>query len=295
MTIQVDAIVGGTEYDLTGSGITILEVADLGHAPLERHTERGPNQHGDTDTGFRLLPRVFSIVVMLRGEDADEVFSERARLIRIFKTSRVQLALRFTFEDGSQRQIDCVTVGGLDLRRDGKAGKTQKTAVMLRAANPLFYDPVSSGAVTINLGGGSGGFTIPTPVPTSVGSSTADASQALTYDGTWESNPVIRITGPITSPVITNETTGDVLDFTGTTISAGSYYDIDTRYGYKTVYSESGVNKISTLLDTSDLATFALQPDPDAADGINVISVTGTGTNADTRVDLTFFDWYVGI
>ena len=86
-----------------------------------------------------------------------------------------------------------------------------------------------------------------------------------------------------------------MLDFTGTTISAGSYYDIDTRYGYKTVYSESGVNKISTLLDTSDLATFALQPDPDAADGINVISVTGTGTNADTRVDLTFFDWYVGI
>lgn len=297
MSIQVNAIVGATVYDLTNSGFKILAIADLGHAPSERLTQRGPNQHGDSDLGFRLLPRVFSLIVSMGGAGADDVFTDRTALLNIFKSTGTKLSLQFIFTSGAIRQIDCVVSGGLDMPRDGSMGGIQKTGIMLRASNPVFYDPTGE-AYSVDMGGGpTGGFAVPLIIPISIGQSSGSGQLSIPYAGSWESNPVVRINGPITNPVVTRYygNNSGILDFTGATIQAGDYYQIDTGYSARTVVDSSGNNKISTLLDTSDLGNFALKPAPDAASGTNVILITGTGINSLTHVDISYYDNYIGI
>jgi hypothetical protein len=90
-------------------------------------------------------------------------------------------------------------------------------------------------------------------------------------------------------------TTGEVLDFTGTTIGAGEWYELDLRYGYKTVLDNSGANVVSDLSSDSDLATWHLATDPEAAGGINSITVTGSAVTEATSVHLVWFERYLGI
>jgi hypothetical protein len=176
-----------------------------------------------------------------------------------------------------------------------REGLAQSVGVTLRAADPSFYDPV---AVDINFGiaGGGTGTPVPTPVPTPVGASTVNQSIGVIYTGTWYSFPMIRITGPLEDAVITNETTGEKLDFTGTTIANGDYYLIDTRYGRKSVVDSSGVNKVGDLTDDSDLGTFHLEPDGAIAPGgANSLRVTGDSLSQVSAVEMTYFNRYLGI
>jgi hypothetical protein len=108
--------------------------------------------------------------------------------------------------------------------------------------------------------------------------------------GSWDDYPVITIVGPINNPVITNLTTGEALDFTGATISAGDYYQIDTRYGYKTITNNAGSSVINKLTDASDLASFHLPP------GNNAIQVSFTGgTTSASTVSMSYFNRYLGL
>jgi hypothetical protein len=163
----------------------------------------------------------------------------------------------------------------------------QKVGVILKANDPAFYEP-EWGSLTVHLGGGGGLFTIPSGIPTGIGSSSGSQAVAIDYPGNWISYPLIRITGPITNPVITNAATGEKLDFTGVTIAAGRYYDIDTRYGHKTVLLDDGTNKIHELTDDSDLSTFHIAPDPETPGGINSIQVSGASVSTDTKIEMSW-------
>lgn len=107
--------------------------------------------------------------------------------------------------------------------------------------------------------------------------------------GTWDEYPVITLTGPLNDPIVRNATTGDVLDFTGSTVSASQFYIIDCRYGYKTVIDSGAVNRIDKLTDDSDLATFHIAP------GANVIGVSASGTAVSSAVNITHYERYMGL
>ena len=176
-----------------------------------------------------------------------------------------------------------------------RRGFFQDVAVGIRCADPTFYDP-SIMSQDFGLGGGANSFDVPMPVPHDVGDSSLDETVAITYTGNWQSYPEIRITGPITDPIVTNQSTSDVLDFTGISISAGKYYDIDCRYGNKTVIDDAGVNKIADLTTASDLATFHIAPDSLAVPGgTNSIRVQGSGVTTATSVNLKYYVRYLGI
>jgi hypothetical protein len=166
--------------------------------------------------------------------------------------------------------------------------------MVLRAADPTFYDPTGQ-AYAFNIGGGSSGWTVATIVPSPIGSTNLAQSRTVTYSGTWRTYPTVKITGPITNPVVTNNTTGEKLDFTGTTITAGHYYLIDTRFGVKTVLDDAGANQYSKLTSDSKLNTFHLEAHPVAPNGVNDIQVSGTSITSATEVSMTFFSRYIGI
>jgi hypothetical protein len=229
----------------------------------------------------------------IHGEDLTSFYQKRSQLLDIFKPSNTPGTLKWEL-NGVVRQIDGYSVGDLRYSGSDRNYLVQRAVVTIKCPDPTWYDP-SGQAVNFAVGGGSDVFEVPTVIPMTVGASSIDASQSIDYAGSVESYPTIRIDGPITNPIITNDATGDKLDFTGYTIADNDYYSIDLRYGYKTVLDSSGVNQISKLSNDSDLATFSIKPDPDVVGGINSMSVTGTSITADTKVSINYYERYLGI
>lgn len=276
--------------------LEVVSIDGIGNATVTPLTEQGPLQHGDSDLDFRLEPRIINLVLQAH---ADEVYSYRSirELInRLFNASNAVLTLRVLFDDNIIRDIDVRSLGIPGFSSSIQQEILTGVGVQLRAANPLFYDPVGV-SVTFGLSGGGSAFTVPTPVPTPIGASTIDQTIDITYDGTFDTKPIITIYGPATDPVLTHLTTGDVLDFTGISIPNGSYYTLDLRYGRKLVYKngDTSDNRIAELTDASNLDTFGVVADPTVPDGINSIRFTATSVNTATQVYVNYFDYYTGI
>jgi len=287
-------IVSDVSYDLA-SLYRYTGHDGLGMAPLHRLTERGPAQHGATDLGFRLDPRVFRLFFIIEATDLADVYEERDGILRLFRPLDDALQLRWTFDDGSVRQIDAHYSADLGMGTDGLKGFNQVLAVTMVAPDPTFYDPDADVEI-FALGAGGGAFEVPMEVPLSVGASTLDVTQTIYYTGSWRTFPFIRIVGPITSPKVQNLTTDEKIDFSGTTIDAGDYYDIDCRWGFKTVVDSDEANTIADLTSDSDLATFHLEaPMGSAANKPNDIQVTGSAATAATTVYLRYYNRYIGI
>jgi hypothetical protein len=103
------------------------------------------------------------------------------------------------------------------------------------------------------------------------------SSLSFAYNGDVAEYPIVTVYGPLGSVSVTNETTGEVLSFGTHTLGSGNYWQIDTRYGYKTVVDSGGTSQLAKLDSDSDLATFHIAAAPDATGGTNVITLAGTG------------------
>ena len=295
MSTLVEAVVAGTRYALTDNNPFRLESIDLwGMAPGHLLETQGAEQHGTTVEGFRLDPRDVALVIGFDGWD-DDLVTPRRTLTQIFQRRASPLSLCFTFADGTVRQIDGHLLSGLGFARAGTDMNAMAAGAVVHCPDPTFYDP-TEGAVTFELGAASSAGAVPTPVPTAIGASTINATTAVTYVGTWQSLPNrIRISGPITNFVLTNNTTGDVISAkNAVTIADGHYVDLDCRYGKASAVDYTGANWIANLTDSNDLTVFHFAPDPDAPGGINSISLTGSGVNSDTVVQITYYLRYLG-
>jgi hypothetical protein len=127
------------------------------------------------------------------------------------------------------------------------------------------------------------------------GSSMMGEDQLTTYTGTWQTFPLIYITGPMQGPVIRNLSTGEyiALDYS---VSGGEVVTITLDYGNKTVTNNFGVNLIGIVTSDSDLATFHIAPAPEAVHGENIIRVIGGGAIIGvTKVELWYYTRYIGI
>ncbi len=300
------AIISGVTYPmsdytvlLTGAGgpVHLYYLADdnLGMAPLERFSERGPAQHGDTDTGMRLEPRPIVLVFGMLGTSWQDLEQARRILLRRF-TPRLKISWRWTQADFVSRQIDTYFSGGLQFGTQDRDTGTwfQRFTLTCRADDPTFYDPSTQSSI-FGIPNDSG-FVVPMFVPFSVGASNLVQTATIAYTGTWDSYPTIRIDGPITAPRIENQATGEVLSFPTTIIPSGVYYLIDLRYGAKTIIDNSGVNRIGELSSDSDLATWHLAPAEDGTESrANVITVTGSGITADTLFNVIYSRRYLGV
>lgn len=114
----------------------------------------------------------------------------------------------------------------------------------------------------------------------------------VAYEGNLPEYPVIRITGPINGPSITNTSTGDVLSFGTIAIGAGTTYVIDTRPSARSI-TVGTVSKINELSDDSDFGTWHLAPHPTAPGGTNVLSLAGSGVAGSTQIVVTYYNRYV--
>lgn len=300
MSYDVDVIRGSTVYSLSdGQPFWALTMTGLGLPPIRLIKERSPQQDGSTVVGQLLDERLLNLALLIDAPNEAIAAQYRRDLAKILKPiDNVPCTLRITENDGLIRQIDTYTVGTVDfpITPETRMAGKQSVIAQFEAPDPIPYDPALQNIVfTVASGSGPpGGFQIPLLVPAIYsGASSIDAIESLTYDGDWETFPVLYLTGPMIDPIITNETTGKVLNFTGSNISAGDTWTVDLRYRHKNVIDSLGALKNAALTDASDLVTWSLVPDPEAVDGVNDIRVdVPSGATADSKVRIEFFNRY---
>lgn len=287
-------IIRGAQFvditDLVNYGL--VEFDGFGMPDVRRLTQRGPLQNGDTDVGFRLDPRIMRLAVIAYAGSEQGIIDKRAALLGLLRPGNGGLILRWTY-DGVSKQIDCHYAGGMTLPSTDWRLRHHRAVFELRAADPTWYMTDSTTITWANDGGGSG-FTFALPMPFTFGGSVINANQSVDLNNAnaWETFPTIYIYGRINSPIITNQTTGDVLNFTGNNVGVGEYVVIDLAYGAKTVNLISGgvaTNWVSKLTTSSDLATFSLQP------GENTVNLTGTNADSTTRVEMVYNERLIGV
>jgi len=235
-----------------------------------------------------------NLVLDINGSSQANMETQRMALIDIFKPTNTPIILQNVRDDGTYN-LDCYYVGGpMSMPFTDRQGWNQKVLVTLKANDPTFYDPAGND-YTFAISAGADTMVVPTVIPMTVGASTISATGPVRNDGNVSAYPVIRVTGPINDCVITNNSTGEKLDFTGYNLAAGTYLDIDLRYGYKTVTLNNGTNEIDELTTDSDLVSWHLGASPEVKMGVNSITVTGTSCTQATAVSLAWFNRFIGI
>lgn len=267
-----------------------ISLTGLGLAPVRRLKERGPQQHGSTDVGFLLDERMLNLALLITGRTLAEMDVYRDALAEILKPlENTPIKLRLTRDNGSVRQLDCHVTGMVDFPNtlEQRIGASQQVVVQLEASDPIPYDPALRNIVFDSMSTG-GGFQVPMQVLLAYsGGTSINVIQTLNYAGKWATSPIIYVAGPATDLVITNVTTGKKLDFTGRTIGPGDTYEIDLRYGYKSVRDSNGDLQNAALTDDSDLVTWSFVP------GINDIHVViPSGMDATSQIRVEFRDKY---
>ncbi len=284
-------------------GRWLLTQSGWGTPPINYITQRGPSQHGETVRDFFLRPRLIQLLIRQQFCDRDDYWSGRAGLLDAIRPNR-QLTptasepgqLRRITSDGSIRDLNVFLTEGprFRLREPGKWDEWAFQEVLrFIAHDPVIFDPTR---VDIVLGfDEDANLVFPIVFPIVFGDDDIDDTVNVAYTGTWETFPVIVVTGPLNDFKIVNNDTGEEIEVTFD-IAPGDSLTIDLRYGFKTIVDGSGINRIGALTAESDLATWHIAPDPEAPGGINSLTVTGTNAHpGTTQVEVRYFTRYFGI
>ncbi len=283
-------------------GRWIVSQSGWGTPPIEYITQRGPFQHGVTVKDFFLQPRVIQLLIRQAFCDRDEWWDGRAALLNEIRPNRQTIStavvpgrLQRCLPDGTLRAIEVfISDGPRFEQRVVNTWDEWAFQEVLRfiAHDPVIFDPTRNDVnFTIVL---DSELVFPITFPITFGPGEADDTLNINYVGTWESLPIIVITGPIDEPRIDNLTTGEKLQFS-IDIDPGQVVTIDLSYGSKTVVDQAGNNLIGGLTADSDLATFHIAPDPEAPLGVNQMRLQGMHATGVTDIEIRYFDRYFGI
>lgn len=292
-TAFLSFIIDGHEFSVSdGSNAYLVGHDGWGASPVSRLSSQGPLQHGDTEEGFRLRPRLASLVFQVPNNDLDELYMARRKLLDLIGPEG-SFKLRWYLSYGT-REFDVVLYD--DMKLDWRPSKwaNLRFPVVLKAGDPTCYDPAVK---TLTVTGSEGqSFQVPMTVPTFVGGSGINGVFTVSYPGNWHTYPLITIEGPLVGVTITNLATSEVLSFPTLTLGVGARRIIDTRYGFKTVVDETGQNKINELESSSDLATFHLVRKR-AYENFrsNDMEISAGSVESSTRVLFKWNDRYIGI
>jgi hypothetical protein len=255
----------------------IMSHDGYGMPPLEWHTSRAPFLHGETALDYRLRPRNIRLIVHWKARSRQDYWDKRAELLDAIRPNRSATAspgiLRKVLPNGDIRDIEVQLLSGPSFgpeRPDRWEEWSFEEVVQFTAWMPTFFDPAQQTYAAAPLVG--------------VGN--------IVCPGTWRSWPVIEYVGPITDPVITNTTIGEAITLTYA-IPNGRTVAIALTPGLKTVTDDLGVNLIGYV--TGDLATWRLEVDPIAADGINQIQFAVGWSAAPAAMNVYWYDHWIGI
>lgn len=303
----------GSRYDFdNGADKFMFSFTGYGMPPIEYVKQRGPFQHGETLLDYRLQSRVVQLEHRRQAtmhEGRQGYWENRADVLNWLRPNR-QLANSFglgtlvkILPDNTKRNLDVlVQQGPVFAAQSIDTGEFLGWTDIIQfiAPDPTFYNPAQQTtiwAITVLLGKIYYSAFAPTELkyPYFYGLDVVSGSTNITYPGTWLTYPTITFIGPLNQPVITNNTTNEKIQLSYN-IAAGETVTVDLAFGNKTVTNNFGANLIGVVTPDSDLATFHIAPDPEAAGGVNNLTVSGGGGSAGlTQIQMSYYTRYIGI
>lgn len=283
----------GTDWVLDGTNGVWEQPGKKGfHAPTYQHyRDESPAVSGAYWRGVRTLPRELTLPVVIRQFDRNVMLSTRRSLIAAIGPEEGECVITSAWPDGSARHIRCRYVDGMDLGEQGPGEygvTTIKYSLRFMADDPYFYGDeiaqdyqlVASSRTELPIPGADTFFEVVT-------------SPLLSGGGVLETNPgdvaaypIWSFSGPYTSIVVANATTGKTFTITYTAATTSNRLDLVTEPGKSYLVDENGVNRWSTLT-----AGYQLWP---LAKGDNILNISLTGADATSVARLRYVPLYKG-
>lgn len=243
---------------------TLKEAEGFGSASVEVVKWDRPGFHGIKTPRAFWRERIMRLIIGVRSSTSADYETRRRALQAAFDTPRNGLTwLKFVTQGSLSLQTQVHLNSEIQAPLKGGEVTIGDFRIELIAEDPVLYSQTQS-TPEITFAAGSGAVT--------------NAGNAAVY-------PVVRVHGAVTDPVITNTTLGRTVSFTGLTIGAGHYIDIDMLN--ETITDDLGVNDYSYIL----LDDFWW-----LAEGSNTITISGTvGGSGDRKIVVTYRSGYIGI
>lgn len=143
--------------------------------------------------------------------------------------------------------------------------------VSLLAIDPRIYTNTLSSGSYDPTDAGSGGLSFALDFPLDFEASSTSGHLTVTNEGNISSPPVIVITGPVTNPIVDNDTTGQSIYTQALALTASDTLTLDVAA--RTVVL-NGTTSRPDLLDSSLTEWFNIAP------GVNQLRLRGTGMSA---------------
>jgi hypothetical protein len=295
-------------YDFDEGDRFLMSEEGMGMPPINYLTQKGPFQHGETLVDYRLRPRVVQLQLRQDSCSRGDYWDRRALLINMIRPNRfigadfVPGTLRKIFEDGSIKDLKVVIEEGPAFapRQSGQWDEWGFTETLrFIAYDPTFFNPIQKSEFWNSLigAGNANNWVLPWTFPFSFGGVAFNLSRTTTYLGTWLAYPKITITGPINLFRIDNISTGEYIELTYN-LGSGDHIIIELPYGNKKIYLNTDIpvnNLIGTVTTDSDLDSFHVAPEPEVLNGENTFVVSGTGTDANSKVLIEYYERFIGI
>jgi hypothetical protein len=307
--------VDGIKYDLHNPPKrSVVSVEGFGLPEQIINSTSGPYQHGESVLSYRLSPRRVDATIRHNACSPSKYWTYRDTLVDTLGLQRTDpnnpvegVLRRIFYVDGVKkvRDLKVFLTEGLKFTAPPNDRWDQwgiNEQLTFTAHNPILFDPTQI-TNTITGYGGEGTppdmFThtliFPFTFPFVLGNLTG--STTINYAGSWYEYPTIEIIGPTEDVTIYNETTGKYIRYLGP-VNNGETVTINLSYGAKTVTGQYGEDLIGNI-QSSDLGTFSLHPDPIVANGTNVIRVyilNRSDTPGDlTTINIKYYNRYIGI
>ena len=218
--------------------------------------------------------------------DTEAEFRAKARgLVRAMRPKAGAGTLTVANETGERRSLTCYCIGGLEGDASLSSelpGRWWRAVVKLYAPDPWWLGDEKT--VSIGLGA-------PTPFfpffPLVLSSSTVQGQYTVDLsDSDTPAFPVWTITGPGSSLVLTNNTTGRSLTV-GASLASGEQMVIDTRPAYQSVRRGDGTNLLGSVDGYPDLWPLV--------EDVNDITAALNGASSNSRIYGSWQPRYSGI
>lgn len=272
-----------------------------GLPPIEYITERGPFQAGETPLNYIVNSRLITLEHIRKSKSRDGYFDSRSELLDLLRPNRQNLndfqpgVLRKILPDGSKRDILAFIETGLIFPTNQDKWDEYNVVEVIRfiAHDPFYYDP-DENIIEYLIGTDADALLFPIEFPIFFKPDEGVEAFSIAYQGTWESFPIIILSGAMNKPKIKNITKNEII-YLDYNIPEGQSVTIDLTFGRKLVYDGLGNNLIGYISLDSDLINFSIVPEPIATNGENSIGVFAEETNANAKVTFRYFTRYIGI
>lgn len=251
--------------------------------PISIIDEEVSEQAGSRPRMVKVNSRELDIPIVIRGKNGIDLRKNMRNLLRIFNPLKGDGKIQVTSHDGSQRELSCRYIGGLEIdEAEGTYGnRQQKSILVLKAFDPFWYD-TKTNVLTFKTGEPATFFPF---FPMRLSSSEVFADVSIDNTGDVETWPEWIITGPGENIVLRNLTTRE-LTHLDVRLGIGESITIDTRPFHKTVIKNDGTNLFYTLTEESSLWSLK--------DGKNNIRLEMANATEQSNIQLSYRNRYWG-